>query len=102
MKTWTVVLTARAEEDLNEMEERLSLVASPTTAARYIDRLEAYLQTFTHAPERGRRRPDLGPGIRTTNFEGKLDIVFAVDDGVVRVLRTSGSGRPVETLLRER
>ena len=52
-------------------------------------------------PERGTRRDDLAPGIRTIGFERRATIAFAVSADTVRIVRVFYGGRDFEAELRD-
>lgn len=63
----------------------------------YLDRVEAFLRSLSFGSERGTRRDDVRPGLRTVGFERRLTVAFVVDDNSVTVLRVFGAGRDWES-----
>lgn len=63
----------------------------------YLDRVEAFLRSLSFGSERGTRRDDVRPGLRTVGFERRLTVAFVVDDDSVTVLRVFGAGRDWES-----
>ena len=49
--------------------------------------------TLATFPERGTKRDDLAPGIRTIGFERRATIAFRVGDDTVRIVRIFYAGR---------
>ena len=56
-------------------------------ASTYIDRIEAACMALADFPERGTRRDDLRPGLRTLGFQRQASIVFRIDDAGVEIGR---------------
>lgn len=77
MKNYSVIVSAAAEADLFAIYDYIAQVASSTVALRFVDRIEAYCRSFDTVPERGTRRDDLRPGLRTVGFERRATILFA-------------------------
>jgi toxin ParE1/3/4 len=75
-----VVFRPRAEADLVALYTYIAEAAGPV-AARYLDRIEAACLSLASVPERGTRRDDILPGLRTMGFGRRVTIAF-------RVLRT--------------
>jgi toxin ParE1/3/4 len=97
--TRRVIFGLRATADLAELYDYIADQASPTTALRYVDRLERHCRGFDLFGERGTRSDDIRPGMRTAHFERSLMIVFTVDAEEVTILRLLYGGRNVETAL---
>lgn len=67
----------------------------PRAAAGYIRRIRAFCERLSIFPERGTRRDELAPGLRTIGFERRLTVVFAVRGQTVMILRIYYAGRNV-------
>ena len=65
-------------------------------AGDYISRIEAACMALATFPERGTKRDDLEPGIRTIGFERRATIAFRVEDNTVRIVRVFYAGRDYE------
>ena len=79
MKTYKVIISANAEADLLAIFDYITERASERIASRFIDRIEAYCNGFSTAPERGTGRDDLRPVLRTVGFRRQATILFEVD-----------------------
>jgi len=66
--TYAVIISAAAEADLRAIYDYVIAHAGADIALRFVDRIEDYCRGFMIAPERGRRRDDLRPGLRTVGF----------------------------------
>ncbi len=76
--TYTVVFSAPAEADLNAIYDYIAERAGAEIALRFIESIEAYCLGFATMPERGTKRDDLRPGLRTVGFRRRATILFQV------------------------
>lgn len=95
-----VVFRPAAAADLKNLYNYIEQ-HSPASAARYVERIEAYCMKLADFSERGTRRDDLGPGIRTIGFQRRVSIAFVVLDGRVEVARILYGGRDLARALIE-
>ena len=101
MRERQVDFAPEAVEDLIRLYDWIADAASPETAIRYIDRLEAYCRGMGHAAERGHQRDDIRPGLRIAGFERRVTMAFTVTDTRVTILRVFYGGRNWEALIEE-
>lgn len=87
-----VVFSPEAREDLLALYDWIAREASPETAIAYVERIERFIYGIEIAGERGARRDDIRPGLRTIGFERRLTIAFAVAEQVT-ILRIFYGGR---------
>jgi toxin ParE1/3/4 len=99
--TLRVVFSRRALDDLRETGAWIAANASVEVAERYLNRLRDYCRRFDAFPERGTRRDDLKPGVRTIGFERRVTVVFAVFETEVVIMRLLYGGRDVEAAFAE-
>ena len=99
MNARRVVFRREARDDLANIQRVIRERAGVQTARNHIARIRAYCQRFEVASERGTRRDDLRPGIRTVGFERRITIVFAVGEREVAILRIFYGGRDFESIL---
>jgi toxin ParE1/3/4 len=92
-----VGLRPRARPDLLQLYNYIAGQARPRRAAAYIGRIETACRGLERFPERGARRDDLGPGLRALGFEGRVTIIFRVNDSVVSIIRIFYGGRDIES-----
>lgn len=90
-----IVFSPEARDDLLVLYDWIASEASPETAMSYIGRVERFISGFETAAERGTRRDDIRPGLRTIGFERRLTIAFAVDEQIT-ILRIFYAGRKWE------
>ena len=93
-----VVLHQDAEHDLSEIAEWIADKAGVSVALRYAARIRAYCNRFDLFPERGTRRDDLFPGLRTTGFERRITVVFTVTQTEIVILRLLYGGRDIDRI----
>jgi toxin ParE1/3/4 len=93
LKRRAVTFTPQARTDLLNISDWIAERAGVDVALRYIERLETYCKGFEFAGERGQRRDDVRPGLRTIGFERRVAIAFTVSDDEVTVLRLYYGGQ---------
>jgi plasmid stabilization system protein ParE len=91
-----VILGQRALADLRDIGNWIADHASETVAERYVWRLRSYCEGFDVFSERGTRRDDLRPGLRTIGFERRVTVAFAVFEDEVLIIRLFYGGRDIE------
>ena len=83
--TYTVIFSAPAEADLFAIYDYIAERAGGAIALRFVESIETYCLDFA-MPERGMRRDDLRPGLRTVGFRRRATILFEVDSAARRVV----------------
>ena len=96
-----VVVSPEARADLLQLYDWIAEAAAPATALAFIERVETYLLGFDIASERGTRRDDIRPGLRTIGFARRMTIAFTVEADRVTILRIFYGGRDWESVLDE-
>jgi len=66
-------------------------------AGGYIDRIEAACMALATFPNRGIRRDDILPGLRTIGFERRITIVFRVLKTQVEIITIAYAGEILKT-----
>lgn len=84
--------------DLFDLYAHIAEHSGRERAGAYIDRLEAACQRLAEFPERGTRRDDLRPGLRTLGFQRQASIVFQIEDDGVEIGRILYGGRNLDAL----
>ena|SRR5665647_2966786 len=84
--TYTVIFSAPAEADLFAIYDYIAERAGGAIALRFVETIETYCLDFAHTPERGTKRDDLRPGLRTVGFRRRATILFEVDRVALRVV----------------
>ena len=101
MEAYTVVFAPEAEEQLAKLYRYIAGQGAPLNALLYTEAIVAYCEGLTTVPHRGTRRDDIRPGLRTTNYEGRAVIAFAVDDAtmLVTIVGVYYGGQDYESIL---
>jgi toxin ParE1/3/4 len=83
---YTVIFSEEAEADLSAIYRYVAERAGSDAAIRFVDQIESYCLGFASVPERGTRRDDLRPGLRTVGFRRRATILFEVNRRERRVV----------------
>lgn len=78
----------------------LRVSASAEVARRYVERIRARCRRILLAPQGGRPRDDLAPGLRTVPFERRAVIVYRIIGDVVEITNVFYGGRDYAALYR--
>jgi toxin ParE1/3/4 len=97
-----VVFRRRAEARLTELYDYIAEQSSPRIAIEYIRRIRTTCFALSDFPERGTRRDDVLPGLRTIGFERRVTIAFRVLKTRVEIVSIAYGGRDFERELRQR
>lgn len=99
--THRVLFSPEAREDLRQLYLYIAGRSGPERALGYIERIETHCMSFADFPERGTRRNDLLPGLRTIGFARRVTIAFHVTADTVTIDRILYGGRDVGATLAE-
>ena len=100
--THKVVFRRRADARLTELYDYIAEQSSPHIAINYIRRIRESCLALADFPERGTRRDDIMPGLRTIGFERRVTIAFRVLKTRVEIISIAYGGRDFESELRLR
>src|ERR1700694_3954386 len=92
-----VFFQPRAEADLLALYRYIAETAGLDVAANYIDRIEVACLGPATFPNRGARRDDLAPGLRTFAFERRVTIAYRVLRTRVEIVTIAYAGRDFES-----
>jgi toxin ParE1/3/4 len=92
-----VLFTPRAEAQLDRIYGYIALQADEDRADAFTRRIIAYCEGLATFPERGTRRDDLFPGLRTIGFERSVTIAFAIMPDIVLIEGVYYGGQNYET-----
>lgn len=92
----TLRFLPEALEQLEALEAFIAQAASPRRAAHYIDAILRYCEKLTTFPQRGVKRDDLRPGMRTVGFKRRVTILFSVTKDTVTILGIYYGGQNYE------
>lgn len=98
--TRKVVFRRRAEDRLTELGLYIAEEAGAEIAYGYLSRIYLACAALADFPERGRRRDDILPGLRTIGFERRVTIAFRVLKTRVEIVTIAYAGRDFEGELR--
>jgi len=101
-RTFKVSFRPLAEGDLFRLYRSIAEHGGLEVAGAYIARIEAACMALETFPERGTRRDDVRPGLRTLGFERRATIVFQVRKTEVVIVRIFYGGQDYERALRGR
>jgi toxin ParE1/3/4 len=96
-----VFFRPRAEADLVGLHDYIAHHAGIKIAGDYVGRIETTCMGLAMFAERGTRRDDLLPGLRTIGFERRVTIAFRVLKTRVEIVTIAYGGRDFEAELRE-
>lgn len=101
MKTRSVQYSPQFRSDLEAIYDFIADNASPSTAIAFIDRIEEFCETLSHASERGTHHREIRAGLRSVGFERLVTIFFQVAEDNVSILRIFYAGRDWQAYLDE-
>ncbi len=98
---YQVRFSPEAEEQLVALYRYIAEQASPAIAARYTEAIIDCCEGLAHFPQRGTPRDDLRPGLRLTNYKGRVVIAFAIEGEWVSIIGLFYGGQDFATTLEE-
>ena len=96
-----VIFAPEALTDLFELYDTIAADAGAARAHGYTDRIVATCRNLVTFPERGTRRDDLRPGLRTTTYRRRVTIAYHITDTMVVIDRILYGGRNLPPLFAE-
>jgi toxin ParE1/3/4 len=99
--TRRVVFSPQAQDDLRQLSLYIAEHSGSARALAYLGRIEAFCLDLQHFPERGSRRDDLWPGMRTMGFERRVTVACIVEADAVTILRILYGGRELEASFKD-
>ncbi|MBM3550977.1 MAG: type II toxin-antitoxin system RelE/ParE family toxin [Alphaproteobacteria bacterium] len=94
-----VIFTPLAERQIDALHARISENAGEKTADAYIERIVSYCICLATFPERGQKRDDLLPGLRTIGFERRATIAFVVAEDALLIEGVFYGGQDFEGII---
>jgi len=95
-----VFFRPQAEADLLSLYRYIAEASGLAIAGSYIDRIEVACMSLATFPNRGIKRDDLAPGLRTIAFERRVTIAYRVLKTQVEIVTIAYAGRDFESGLR--
>jgi toxin ParE1/3/4 len=99
--TREVIFAPEAQADLFKLYNDIATDSGEQRARGYTDRIIASCLSLDLFPERGTRRDDLRPGLRTTTFRRRVTIAFHITDTTVVIDRILYAGRNLNALFED-
>jgi len=100
VKRFKVSFRPQAEQDLFGLYRYIAEKSGLAIAGGYVERIEAACLALASFPERGTKRDDIRPGLRTIGFERRATIAFQVKKAEVVIIRIFYGGQDFERKLR--
>lgn len=103
MRHYAVVFTPRAERQLASLYAYIADDSGETRAQDFVGRIVGDCLALATFPERGTKRDDIRPDLRTKGFARRVTIAFSVDQTttVVAIHGVFYGGQDFEKALRE-
>lgn len=101
MRSRTVRYSQDAEDDLDSIYGYVADEASVSTALAFVERIDAFCLSLSHASERGTHHHEIRAGLRSVGFERRVTIFFQVSEDSVSILRVFYAGRDWQASLDE-
>ena len=89
-----VVVSPKADADVDLMLERLQALAGPAVMRRYVQELDAIYERLAQFPDSGARRGSLGPHARIAVLSPYV-IVYEHVNGMVTIVRVLDGRRNI-------
>src|SRR5262245_40352482 len=100
MRKLEVSFRPLAEADLFGLYRYIAEAAGHAVAGAYVDRIETACLALATFPDRGTRRDDIRPGLRTMGVERRATVAFQVTTAEVVIVRIFYGGQDYERALR--
>ncbi|MEO5353574.1 MAG: type II toxin-antitoxin system RelE/ParE family toxin [Magnetococcus sp. XQGC-1] len=103
MNAYTVIFTPRAERQLDNLYKFISDNSGEARADRYVGGVVSDCLSLSLFPERGTKRDDIRPNLRTKGYAKRVTIAFSVHT-TTRVVVIHGlfyGGQDFESLLHD-
>jgi toxin ParE1/3/4 len=93
---YRVIFSPEADAQLVNIYRYINESASPAIAKRFTDAIVDYCEAFDRFPQRGAKRDDLRPGLRTVGFRRRVAIAFTITDDTVTIIGVFYGGQDYE------
>ena len=99
--TLEVIFAPEAQADLLQLYDYIAANSGAERAVGYTDRIVAACLNLVTFPERGTRRDDLRPGLKTTTYRRRVTIAFHITAVTVTIDRILYGGRDLTAIFDE-
>jgi toxin ParE1/3/4 len=96
-----VIFRPQAEANLMALYRYIAEASGLGIAGDYIHRIEIACMSLATFPNRGAKRDDLSPGLRTIAFERRVTIAYRVIKTRVEIVTIAYGGRDFESDLQD-
>ena len=96
-----VFYSPAARTDLTNILRWIAAAGAPQSGLLYVERIERFVDGLDLAPERGRPREDVRPGMRVAAFERRVMVAYRADDVSVTILRIFYGGQNWERVMKD-
>lgn len=93
---YRIVFSPMAEVQLLKLYRDIAARGLPGIAEDYTAGIVEYCRSFSTFPQRGARRDDIRPGLRTIGYRRRVTIAFEVTDDAVNILGVYYGGQNFE------
>ncbi|MGO9741517.1 MAG: type II toxin-antitoxin system RelE/ParE family toxin [Roseiarcus sp.] len=103
MKQYAVIFTPRAERQLERLYRYIADESGEERAESYVGKIVAACNSLSTFPERGSKRDDVRPNLRSMGHAKRVTIAFSVNatTEAVAIHGVFYGGQDFETLLRD-
>ena len=103
MKQYAVIFTPRAERQLAHLYGYIADQSGEARAENHVGKIVAACHALSTFPERGSKRDDIRPNMRTMGYAKSVTIAFSVNSATdtVTIHGVFYGGQDFETLLRD-
>ncbi len=85
MPQYKVVFAPRAEEQLDHLYMYIALSSGETRADHYVGSIVTQCLSLATFPERGTKRDDIRPNLRTMGYNRSATIAFSINHSIATV-----------------
>ncbi len=101
MKQYNVIFSPRAEQQLDDLYTYIADRGGEERAERYVNGIIGFCQSFSTFPERGTKRDDVRPNLRTIGYAKRVTIAFSVKPDRVTIHGVFYGGQDFEAVMQE-
>jgi toxin ParE1/3/4 len=102
MAALRVVFTPRAEAQLARLHTYIAERSGAPRAERYVGAIVAACRAMAAFPQRGTKRDEVRPGLRTVGFKRRVTIAFSLEGDAVVIHGVLYGGRDYSRILAAR
>jgi toxin ParE1/3/4 len=96
---FSVTFTPRAEAQLSALYNYIADRGGDVRAEKYVGDLVARCRAMTSFPQRGTKRSDVRPGLRTVGYKRRVTIAFSIEASAIVIHGIFYGGQDFERIL---